>query len=151
MKGKIIPLIVMLALAMVLVLGGCGGSKTTTSSTTTTSKPPTTSTTTTTTTTTTTSATTSTTTTTTSAGNPIPTTGVEIKTHNAAVLASYKDLCLMCHGQGAGASQYPLPPSYTSRSLSPGTTYTVASGVPGDHTGRTDNAACTAAGCHKAS
>jgi hypothetical protein len=97
---------------------------------------------------TTTSAGTTTTTSTTSstpAGNPIPTTGMKITTHSAAVLASYNGLCLMCHGQGTGVSQYPLPPSYTSRSLSPGTVYVVEPGVPGDHTGRTNDQCLT---CH---
>jgi hypothetical protein len=125
--------------------------------TTTTTPPPTTSTTTTTTTTTTggtttTNGTTTTTTTTSAPGNPpIPTDGIDNKTHTAAVYASYKGLCLMCHGAGAGISQYPLPPTYTSRSLSPGTVYSVAPGSPGDHTTRTDAAAgCEGDGCHKA-
>jgi plastocyanin len=57
----------------------------------------------------------------------------------------------MCHGVGAGASQFPLPPTYTSRSLSPGTVYSVAPGSPGDHTTRSDAAAsCEGTGCHLA-
>ncbi len=90
--------------------------------------------------------------TTTAPGNPpIPTDGIDNITHTAAVYASYKGLCLMCHGAGAGISQYPLPPTYTSRSLSPGTVYSVAPGSPGDHTTRTDAAVgCEGEGCHKA-
>ncbi len=70
----------------------------------------------------------------------LPLTGA---THSAAVAT----LCLMCHGPGVGAQQFPLPPEWAGTTLTPGP-WSVAAGSDADHTDRTDPATCIQAGCH---
>jgi hypothetical protein len=77
---------------------------------------------------------------------------VAITTHTAAVLASYKDLCMMCHAAGT-TNAFPATPSWNGAAngstVNKGT-YAVAAGSPADHTGRTVGVCTTQAGCHVA-
>jgi hypothetical protein len=102
-------------------------------------------------TTTTTSGTGTTTQNTTSGGATLPTQAIAITTHTAAQLASYKGLCLMCHGPGTSNSS-PYPTSWNGKangSTANTGTYTVAAGSTADHTSYTTDQ-CTQAGCHAA-
>ncbi len=152
MKSRSLLFIVAALLVIAVVASGCGGAKTTTPTPSTTPTTTTTTTQTTQTTQTTTSTTTTTTTTTTTpSGGTLPATGIAITTHSKAVMASYKDLCLMCHG-AATSNQFPLPPSWDGAkngSVVNKGVYTIATGSPQDHTGRAVDG-CTASGCHTA-
>lgn len=80
----------------------------------------------------------------------LPATAIDITNHNAAVLAAYKTVCLICHGPGM-VNQFPLPPSWDGTrygSTHNTVVYPVTAGSPQDHTGRTVDQ-CTQAGCHK--
>lgn len=76
--------------------------------------------------------------------------GIAITTHNKAVMAAYKGLCMMCHGQGLSNSN-PYPPTWDGKAS--GSThntgvYVVVPGSKADHTGFTNETDCTQAGCH---
>ncbi|GEM_PF-1513006 len=138
----------------VMVVASCGGGTKTTSSTTTTpgTTTPSSSTTSSATTGTTSGTTTSTksNTTTSSSGGALPTTAIAISTHTDAVLASYKGLCLMCHGAGM-SNQFPMSPSWDGKkngSTENTGVYTITAGSPADHTGRTADSCTTQSGCH---
>jgi hypothetical protein len=60
---------------------------------------------------------------------------------------SVKTMCLFCHAAGAGALQFPLPPTWDGTAGTPGP-WVVTPGSPADHTGRSDPATCLQAGCH---
>ena len=138
-------------MSIVLVVAGCGGSNATTTSSSpvtttavTTSNPPTTSAT---------GAAASSTPlvlSSISAGVTLSTTPSSITTHTAAQLASYKGLCLMCHGTGT-TNAFPATPSWNGAAngstVNKGT-YTVTAGSPADHIGRTADVCTTQAGCH---
>ena len=64
--------------------------------------------------------------------------------------SAYKDLCLLCHAAGMGPQAYPLPPTWTGTTLTPGT-WIITLGSDQDHTGRTTTADCVKGGCHTTS
>lgn len=147
MKKGSLSVLTVAALTLALLVSACGGSKATTSTappttttnppTTTTSQPPTT--------------TTSPVTSTTSSGATLPTVAIAITTHNAAQMASYKGLCLMCHGPGTSNAN-PYPPTWNGKangSTQNTGTYTITPGSPADHTNYTVDQ-CTQPGCHAA-
>jgi cytochrome c5 len=74
---------------------------------------------------------------------------IAITTHSAAVMASYKDLCQMCHANGTTNSN-PYPPTWDggkNGSTANKGVYTITPGSVQDHTPYTV-AQCTQAGCH---
>jgi cytochrome c553 len=88
--------------------------------------------------------------TTTAVAKTLPEVGLPNTTHSKAVLASYKGLCLMCHGQGMSNSQ-PYAPTWdgkASGSLVNTGVYTVIAGSKADHTGYTNETDCLQANCH---
>jgi hypothetical protein len=94
-------------------------------------------------------ASTATTPTVTSGGTPVLTkTALQLDAafHPAAYITT-PGLCIVCHGPGVGAQQYPLPPTWAGTNKTPGP-YTITPGSDQDHTGRTDSADCFKTGCH---
>jgi hypothetical protein len=154
--SKSLAFLVSFMVVLTVVIAGCGGGGSTTSTSsspaTTTSITPTTTPTTiisTTTTSTTTPTSTSTLPTTTAGGNTLPSTGVPITTHSAAVLAAYKGLCQTCHGKGL-ANSNPYPPTWDGKASGSSHNtgvYPITPGSPADHTPYTVDE-CTKAGCH---
>ncbi len=61
---------------------------------------------------------------------------------------AYLTLCLICHGEGVGIQQYPLPPVWPGTNVTPGP-WTIIPGSDQDHTGRTDVTQCISTGCHQ--
>ena len=89
------------------------------------------------------------TTTTSNSGGTLSIVAIDITTHNAAQMASYKGLCKMCHGPGTTNSN-PYPPTWNGKangSTANTGTYTIVAGSTIDHTPYTDDQ-CTQAGCH---
>ncbi len=88
--------------------------------------------------------------TTTAVALTLPEIGLPNTTHSKAVLASYKGLCMMCHGLGMSNAQ-PYAPTWdgkASGSLVNLGVYTVLAGSKADHTGRTNETDCLQANCH---
>ena len=74
---------------------------------------------------------------------------IAITTHSAAVMASYKGLCQMCHANGTTNSN-PYPPTWDGAkngSTANKGIYTIVPGSVQDHTPYTVDE-CTKAGCH---
>lgn len=157
-KGSSYFILTALMIAVLVVASCGGGTKTTTTAGTTTSTTTTAGTTTSANSTTSSSTKTGTTTgttsstTTSSTGGGLPTAATAITTHSEAVLASYKDLCLMCHGAGL-VNQFPASPSWDGKkngsTVNTGV-YNIVTGSPADHTGRTVDSCTTQSGCHTA-
>jgi len=95
---------------------------------------------------------TSTTSTTVSPPKTLSEVGLPNTTHSKAVLAAYKGLCLICHGQGMFNAQ-PYAPTWDGKAagsvLNTGV-YTITPGSKADHTGYTNETDCQQAGCHAA-